>query len=207
MEALSAFHPSEEFPLVSMAGRTDRGLWEQFVALVPDSPRSFEEFLDVYEEILDRRLQARPPKALSGARELIHALEREPDLHPGLVTGNVEAGSRLKLLHCDLWEVFEKHDAHPSAFGHEDPDKGPLALKALGRWGRPARAVLLGDTPEDVRCARMAGIPCIGVPTGPFDASQLLEHGAEAVVQNLSDVPAILALVRRVAKLPAGTTA
>ncbi len=204
-EALDSFYPGRTFPLVSMAGRTDRGLWEQFTALVPQDPPSFDAFLERYVAILDRRLGGHPPLALPGAQALVHALETEPDFHPGLVTGNIEEGSRLKLHHCGLWEVFERTGLKPAAFGDVDPDKGPLADKALAQWGTPARAIVVGDTPEDIRCAHLAGIPCLAVVHGHFSETQLREAGADAIVPNLSDTPRVLGLIRELARHPQET--
>jgi len=203
-EALDTFFPGRAFPLFSMAGRTDRGLWEQFTAMVPDSVPAFDEFLDRYTAILERRLGIHPPVVLPGAAALVKAIEDAPDLHPGLVTGNILEGSRLKLHHCGLWEPFVRNGIKPAAFGGEDADKGPLAHRALSHWGAEARALVIGDTPEDIRCAHLAGIPCLAVATGGFSAQVLTAHGADLVLQNLSETEFVLDAIRSVARLPEG---
>lgn len=201
-QALDAFFPGFEFPRFSMAGRTDFGLWKQFTALTPAPIPRFEDFLPRYTAHLDQRLRTTPPVALPGVRELLAALEEAPDLHPGLVTGNVFEGSRLKLFHCDLWEPFERTGVHPGAYGESDHDKGPLARKALAHWGEPTPAILVGDTPEDIRCAHLAGIPCLAVATGGFDAETLHHHGADEVLPDVSDTAFVLARIRALARVP-----
>lgn len=201
-QALDAFHPGFDFPRFSMAGRTDLGLWNQFTALAPAPSPRFEDFLPRYTSHLEARLRLVPPTVLPGVRELLAALEASDDLHPGLVTGNVYEGSRLKLLHCGLWETFERTGARPGAYGESDPDKGPLALKALAHWGEASPALLLGDTPEDIRCAHVAGIPCLAVATGGFDERTLLAHGADLVLPDVSDTDLVLSRIRSLARLP-----
>lgn len=204
-DALGELFPGRVFPTFPMAGRTDLGLWNQLVSDVSDLPMpSFDSFVRIYAPILDRRLAASPPKVLPGAAALLSALESDPDFHPGLMTGNVVEGSRAKLAHCGLWEVFERAGGRPAAHGGGENDKGPLTRQALESWGRPAPAVVVGDTPEDVRSAKVAGIPCLGVATGDFSAEVLLEHGAESVLPDLSDTSLVLSELRRLARHPDG---
>lgn len=205
-DALEELFPGREFPRLSMAGRTDRGLWNQLSALTGDEvPPAFEVFVARYAAILDRRLQANPPRVLPGAAALLEAIERASDLHPGLVTGNVIEGTRSKLRHCGLWDVFERADGVASAYGDIAFDKGPLARIALDAWGSSVPAILIGDTPEDVRCAHVAGIPCLAVATGGFSAEVLLGHGADLVVPDLSDTESLLREIRRFARIPDAT--
>jgi phosphoglycolate phosphatase len=55
--------------------------------------------------------------------------------------------------------------------------------------------IVIGDTPHDVDCARVAGARGVGVATGPFSVEQLRECGAETVFENLSDTSAFLRLL------------
>lgn len=202
-DALEQLFPGVEFPRLSMAGRTDKGLWIQLSGLVPEGVLpTFEDFVGIYAPLLEGRLETHPPRALPGAKELLDALEREAEFQPGIATGNILEGTRAKLLHCGMWAIFERTGVAPAAFGDADPDKGPLARKALGAWGRTARAILVGDTPEDVRCAHQADIPCLAVATGGFTAEVLLGHGADAFIADLSDTAEVLRELRRLARIP-----
>lgn len=204
-DALEELFPGREFPRLSMAGRTDRGLWIQLAGLIEDRPvPPFGEFVRRYAAILERRLAEMPPRVLPGADLLLAALDSDPGFHPGLATGNVVEGTRSKLRHAGLWGVFASSEAHPSAFGEADPDKGPLARKALAAWGRRTPAILLGDTPEDIRCAHQADIPCLAVATGYFTEDALLGHGADAVLPDLSDTERVLGEIRRLARPTSG---
>jgi phosphoglycolate phosphatase len=52
-----------------------------------------------------------------------------------------------------------------------------------------------GDTPADVIAAREAGVRCIAVCTGKFSAEELSSHHPFSVVENLVDIPKLLALL------------
>ncbi len=206
-DALGELFPGRDFPTLPMAGRTDLGLWSQLAAGTSDQPApTFDAFVRRYAAILERRLAVTPPRVLPGAVALLAALETDPGFRPGLMTGNVEEGSRLKLASCGLWGVFERTGG-PAAHGGGELDKGPLTRQALEAWGRPAPAVVVGDTPEDVRSAKVAGVPCLAVATGGFAAETLFEHGAEAVLPDLSDTDRVLSELRRLARHPNGGVA
>jgi phosphoglycolate phosphatase-like HAD superfamily hydrolase len=59
----------------------------------------------------------------------------------------------------------------------------------------PTDVIVVGDTPHDVACARIAGARGIAVATGPFSAEQLRASGAEQVFEDLSDTSAFLRLL------------
>jgi phosphoglycolate phosphatase len=64
---------------------------------------------------------------------------------------------------------------------------GPEKAAVLVRIGA---AVYVGDTPADMTAAQTAGVVGVGVPTGSFDASELLDFGAQVVLGSLRDFPA-----------------
>jgi phosphoglycolate phosphatase-like HAD superfamily hydrolase len=59
----------------------------------------------------------------------------------------------------------------------------------------PAHAVVVGDTPFDVACARAAGARVIAVATGGHSVDDLQACGPDAVFEDLSDVEAVLAVI------------
>jgi beta-phosphoglucomutase-like phosphatase (HAD superfamily) len=52
--------------------------------------------------------------------------------------------------------------------------------------------VVIGDTPEDVACARAVGARAIAVATGRHTVSELQEAGADAVFPDFSDTSDVL---------------
>jgi phosphoglycolate phosphatase len=58
-------------------------------------------------------------------------------------------------------------------------------------------AVYVGDTPSDMMAARSAGVHAVGVPTGSFGRTELLDAGAHVVLASLLDFPSWYADFRR----------
>jgi len=203
--ALDRLFPARNWPDVDMAGRTDFGIWSEFLAAAEISdPPPFAVFAAVYAPIMEEYFGRRPPTALDGAVEVCRHLDAHPRLHNGLVTGNYFEGTRVKLQALGLWKLFSRDGLPVGGYGDHVPDKGPLAREALDEWkrrfpGQPVRTVVVGDTPEDVRCAKVAGVACLGVATGRFSRAELLDSGADAVVQNLSNTGDVVSLLDRIA--------
>jgi phosphoglycolate phosphatase-like HAD superfamily hydrolase len=125
---------------------------------------------------------------MPGIRELLDALERRDDVFLGLLTGNFEAGARIKLEHFDLWRYFRC-----GAFGDDSADRNdlvPVAARRARECGAPdlpaEHILVVGDTPHDIACARAAGAVPVAVATGGFTADQLRGHGADIVFEDLS---------------------
>lgn len=134
---------------------------------------------------------------LPGVRGLLDRLHVRSDVLLGLVTGNFEAGARIKLGYFGLWEYFRC-----GAFGDDASDRNALVPVAVSRAGRcgmgPATArnvLVVGDTPHDVACARAAGAMPVGVATGGYSVDELRASGADIVFPDLSDAAAFAALV------------
>jgi phosphoglycolate phosphatase-like HAD superfamily hydrolase len=106
----------------------------------------------------------------------------------GLLTGNLEMGAKIKLDHLGLYEHFLD-----GAFGsdHEDRDELlPIAIEKFSRKGfdfSVRDCVVIGDTPRDVRCAKIHDAYCIAVATGPYTREDLLKTDADIVVDSLED--------------------
>lgn len=116
-----------------------------------------------------------PPPAVPGAHEAVRRL-RESGLRVGLVTSGsrdrvareVEALGFARWLDAVLCAGdYERRKPHPEAL-----------LMALERLGVTAeQSAYVGDSPEDVRMARAAGVFSVGVP-GSFPNRALLEDSA-----------------------------
>ena len=125
---------------------------------------------------------------MPGIRELLEVLEPRDDVFLGLLTGNFQAGARIKLEHFDLWRYFRC-----GAYGDDAADRNelvPFALERARRCGLPGsrteHILVVGDTPHDVACARAVGATPVGVATGGFTVDQLRDSGADIVFQDLS---------------------
>jgi phosphoglycolate phosphatase-like HAD superfamily hydrolase len=135
---------------------------------------------------------------MPGIRELLDTLAPRADVFLGLLTGNFEAGARIKLEHFGLWRYFRC-----GAFGDDSADRNdlvPFAVQRARQCGVPDLApqhiLVVGDTPHDIACARAVGAVPVAVATGGFTADQLRDHGADIVFQDLSRPEEFLKLLQ-----------
>jgi phosphoglycolate phosphatase-like HAD superfamily hydrolase len=59
-----------------------------------------------------------------------------------------------------------------------------------------ARAVVVGDTPHDIACARAAGARAVAVATGSYSEHELAAAGADVALPDLRDTERVLAMLR-----------
>jgi phosphoglycolate phosphatase len=189
---------------VTFAGRTDWSILDDILrnhghtldeALLDELRRRYVLHLD--EEI---RLPGRGVKdVMPGIRGLLDALRAREDVHVGLLTGNFIEGARIKLEYFDLWKYFPW-----GAFGGDAASRNDLVPIAVARAREhgvdgiaPANVIVVGDTPNDVECALVAGATPVAVATGSYTMDQLREAGADLVFDDLSDTAAFLQLLQR----------
>ncbi len=149
---------------------------------------------DRYIGELESRISANPMRLLPGVAGLIEALDSEPDVALGLVTGNIIRGARAKLGSVGLAEYFEV-----GGYGSDHEVREHLPAIALERafeaWGvrfPPESAVIVGDTPRDVACGKHEGTRTVAVATGRIPREQLEATGADAVFDDFSDVGSVM---------------
>lgn len=161
--------------------------------------RGLPRLWPLYCEALERELAARrgATRPCPGVPRLLAVLEEEPGFVPGLLTGNVEGGAWRKLRACGLDRRFGF-----GAFGSDSERREDLpaiavrrARAATGRRFAAHEVVVIGDTPEDIRCARSAGVRCLAVATGRYGVEELAGHGPDAVLDDLADAERALSAV------------
>ncbi len=187
---------------IPVAGRTDWIILHDTLSrLGRDLDRDlFDRLRDRYVEYLRHEI-LQPGKgfngALPGVPELLESLHGRDDVHLALLTGNFEAGARIKLERFDLWRYFRC-----GAYGDDAPDRNALVPVAVERAAAcgiptmlPANVIVVGDTPHDVACARAAGATPIGVATGGYTADDLRACGAEVVFDTLRDTKRVVGAI------------
>jgi phosphoglycolate phosphatase-like HAD superfamily hydrolase len=134
--------------------------------------------------------------ALPGALEALEAIERHPRYLNSLLTGNVEPAAYCKLRLVGLERFFQL----PGAFGEDSHDRRDLPRLAcericrhLGIELKPEQLIVIGDTPNDIACARHFGARSIAVATGKSHRIEdLLPHEPDAVLHDLTDTELVL---------------
>jgi phosphoglycolate phosphatase-like HAD superfamily hydrolase len=149
---------------------------------------------DRYIRELEARIGDNPMKLLPGVASLIEALEAEPDVALGLVTGNIVRGAQVKLGSVGLAERFEV-----GGYGSDHEIREHLPAIALERafeaWGvrfPSESAVIVGDTHRDVECGKHQGTRTVAVATGRVPRERLETAGADAVFDDFSDVVSVM---------------
>lgn len=187
-----------QFQVVAMAGRTDRWIVGELAAVhgVSLDEHAGARVRERYVQHLSHEIQTPGPAKgiLPGVAPLLNALALRDDVHLALLTGNTEAGARIKLEHFDLWKYFDG-----GGFGDAAVERAALFADALASVADRAgvtfhseQAVIVGDTPLDIAVAVACGARSLGVATGAFGEEALREAGADAVLPDLSDLTAVL---------------
>jgi phosphoglycolate phosphatase-like HAD superfamily hydrolase len=176
---------------VEFAGRTDHQI---ALAMLDHEREALPRLLEQLATALEARKHAmrREGHAYPGVPETLAALHGRDGVVQSLLTGNIEANAALKVgaFGLERWLDFDV-----GAYG-SDPHEERYELVAVARervtakYGEPTRAVLVGDTPHDVRAAHEAGARAVAVATGFSDVDALRASRPDALLADLRDTAA-----------------
>lgn len=196
------FGIANAFASESFGGRTDSFLVSKGLqaAGLADTAGNHAAFRENYIPLLAEEIQhpgTGHKGLMPGARELLEALHALDHLHLALLTGNYREAAEIKLQHFELCEFFEW-----GAFSDDAADRNalvPIARTRAETYDIPPeaieRVIVIGDTPHDIECARVAGARCVAVATGGFTVDQLRQAGADDVLADLSDTDKVIELL------------
>src|SRR6185436_9185743 len=141
-----------------------------------------------YEALCPPDLSA---KLAPGIADLLAEMAGDARYRLSLVTGNFEPVARLKLDRAGIGHHFEPGQGGFGTDAEAREQLPPVARARAGGWPRE-RTVVIGDTPNDIACARADGLRVIAVATGPFPVEALADadavaDSAEAIVPVLED--------------------
>lgn len=153
------------------------------------------EFRELYCAELRREL-ARPnveAYCLPGVLPLLEHLRAARSATLGLLTGNYEETGCQKLMRVGIDPAWFS----PRVWGDAAPTRPDLVRVAMQRQehATPENVIVIGDTARDVHCAKVNGCSVLGVATGPASREELLEAGADRVVDDLSDPTPLLDMI------------
>ena len=188
---------------IVLSGKTDPQIAREYLVLmaVDDPDGRLAAVIEALEAEVARSatLIAETGEALPGVRQLLERLAAEASVHQTLLTGNTEANAAVKLAALDLDGWL---DLEIGAYGSDHADRLELVPMALDKARRlrgldveRERTWVVGDTANDLACARAGGVRCLLVATGrtPFD--DLVPLGADALLPDLSDVDLVLRIL------------
>jgi phosphoglycolate phosphatase len=126
-----------------------------------------------------------------GTRKALEDL-RKNSIRLGLVTNNGKAATSLLLERNGLSGFFEFVLAREDVVVLKPSPDG--LIKALSILALPtASVVYVGDSVYDIDAARKAGIKVVSIATGNYSAERLRSEGADYVVQDISELPPLIA--------------
>ena len=181
---------------VDYAGRTDKQI---ALMMLAGEDQHLGRVLEELEGALELRKEAMRDEgyAYPGVAEVLEALHGRDDVIQSLLTGNIKANAIVKVSAFGLerWLDFEV-GAYGSDPHEERSDLVAVARRrAADKYSDPTGAVLVGDTPLDVRAAHDAGARAVAVATGFADPETLRASRPDAYLEDFSDTAAAVAAI------------
>ena len=178
--------------------------------------RAADRLLEPFSAALAAALQRRSAELtddgqlLPGAADAMAAVAKLTDVTATVLTGNSRPTAELKLRAFGL-DGFVDFDI--GGYGSEAYPKGTLLRVARQRaadsrgvpFGEDA-TVYIADSPRDMDAARIGGARSLAVASGRSSAAELRDAGADAVLSDLSDTPALIALITRLTETVSPTS-
>jgi len=187
---------------ISFAGRSDRAIAHEIMQRsgIGPSLSNWQNFYSDYCQRLEQVLAACDGELLPGVVELLDTLESDQHTALGLLTGNTSFGAQAKTAAYGLAGRFAF-----GGYGDERTDRDLIAadaLQAAKRWITRSGngealcgAMVIGDTPADVRCGRSIDAFVVAVATGGSAVDELAKCEPDLLLEDLTDVDALLAEV------------
>jgi phosphoglycolate phosphatase-like HAD superfamily hydrolase len=182
-----------------LGGKTDFQIMTEIATEFAVAPSVLEEHRAFIKERLiahtERLSSLTFVTMLSGVRDLLDALAQRDDITLGLLTGNIRQTAYLKLRPHSVDALFPF-----GAFGCDHIKRNELPPIALRRANAHVQGGkfnarntrIIGDTLNDIACARAHGIPVVAVATGPVSYERLAEEQPEVLVRDFSDTAQML---------------
>ena len=139
------------------------------------------EFLAYYDDNI-----AQHSRPFPGLVETLAVLARQGCVF-GVCTNKAERFSVKLLRHLGLADHFAVVLGGDS-LAIRKPDPRHLLATITGMGAVPERAVMVGDSVNDVKAARAAGVPVIAVSFG-YTATPPAALGADALIDHLAELP------------------
>jgi len=181
---------------IAYHGKTDLGILRTALDRVRISGDRFDESLPAALGIVCREVSANAsriaPMICSAIPEVLSELKSAGKLL-GLASGNLESVGWLKVESAGLREFFSFGCFCDQSESRADIFRAGVT-EVQRRLGESAQVCFIGDTPEDVKAARLANSQIVAVCTGIFKADELACHEPDVCVATCAELLAKNAL-------------
>jgi phosphoglycolate phosphatase len=182
------------FPTKRVHGYTDESIVVDTAVCSGVAPEVAEAGISLFPDVLahimveGRDELAREQPAYPGAAESIRALHQDGFIQT-VLTGNLLFGAKTKL---NVAGLDRNLDLDIAGFGSDARDRFALpaiiARRFAVRYGSPLdphHTVMIGDTPNDIACARHAGFQAV-VVAHSIDRHELAQQQPDAILDRLA---------------------
>jgi len=187
---------------IPFGGKTDWQILHELLEPYGYDEMQIGEIMPKYEKVMAEHLadifiNGGSATPMPGAMEAVHLLREEhsADVLIGILTGNCATTAPLKLQAAG----YDPEWFPIGAFGSESMRRNDLPALALQRavahsgWDiTPENVYIIGDTLDDINCARALGAVVIAVGTGYTPKEELLAAHPDYYVDDLTTLMDIL---------------
>lgn len=187
-------------------GKTDHLIFQEIAQKVLNRPlldTELQSVAELYLKNFESELrEAERFRVFPGVNEVIAALAQSDDVAIGLETGNLEEAAWLKLSRAALRSHFSF-----GGFGSDSMDRNQIVRVAIERGKAlhnasfaPESVVVIGDAVQDIIAGKSVGARTVALLTGRAPREELLAESPDVVLDDMSDVAHVVALLRSISK-------
>ncbi len=143
--------------------------------------------------VLYRDMKKRKKALNEGVEELLRTLSKSQNHIVGVLTGNISAIGEEKLTMTSISSYFTEKFYADGYYERSRLVEAAVSLCVTKYHLSDRRNVMIvGDTPLDMAAANAANATSIGIASGVFSSSQLLDAGAKRAFPNLRPTKELL---------------
>jgi phosphoglycolate phosphatase len=183
-----------QWNITDFVGNTDRSIIQTLLrrngAIEPMLADMTENVLEMYLKNLKTKLKDNSVvQILPGVEPLLRALKKDDRFALALLTGNVEAGARIKLAKNKIIDYFPV-----GTFGDDALKREYLPPFAIQRAEKYFKCFfdkkdiwIIGDSANDIKCAQANHLRSFAVATGHMKLEELKTYHPTALISDLKD--------------------
>lgn len=178
---------------IAYHGKTDLGILRAALERVGITGKAFEEKLPQALDVICREVAIHAneivPHVCPSIPEVLNRLKNSNKLL-GIASGNLESVGWKKIERAGLRDFFSF-----GSFSDQNEMRGDIFSSAVievqRQLGNGAKVCFIGDTPEDIKAARVANAQIVAVGTGIFSAADLAAHSPDLCIPCCTDLFAL----------------